>query len=74
MNIYCDATLKHVPKVLKILQKILLYYKKRVQLTGIRDRLLNNIDTANDRIGTNLTDRMIKFADVINRENVYVFN
>lgn len=63
-----------MPKVLKMLQNILLYYKKRVQLTGIRDTLLNNTDTANDRIGTNLTDRMIKFADVINRENVYVFN
>ena len=69
---YSDNMLKHFPKdALETFQETLLYSKKKVELTGDRDRRLNNTNTAADRTEANLTERITKFQNIIKENTVY---
>ena len=69
---YFDDMLKHLPKdALETFEVMLLYSKKKVELTGDRDRRLNNSNTAADRTNTNLTERITKFQNIIKENAAY---
>lgn len=66
--------LKHMPKdALKTFEKTILYSKKKVILTGNRDRRPNNSDDVNARAVEHLTNRIAKLTNVTGNENVYRF-
>ena len=63
--------LKHLPEIfLKKLQKTMLYSKKAVSYRGNIDRRTYGSNTAADITDYNLTDRIGKFAGVINAERI----
>ena len=71
---YSDALLKHMPKnSLKVIEKTLLYSKKKVELPTGEDR--KKVHTAqgavNERTDENLTQRITKFAAQL--QNTYYY-
>ena len=71
---YSDALLKHMPKnSLKVIEKTLLYSKKKVELPTGEDR--RKVHTAqgavNERTDENLTQRITKFAAQL--QNTYYY-
>ena len=69
---YSDSILKHLPeKSLKCIEKLLLFSKKKASDNGNIDRRANNSNTLANITDAKLTDRIDKFADVINSEKVY---
>ena len=61
--------LKCIPKdPLETLEKTLLYSRKAVKLPTNHDGRLHNNNTAVNRTDSNLTERITKFADVINKK------
>ena len=69
---YSDSILKHLPeKSLKCIEKLLLFGKKKASDNGNIDRRANNSNTLANITDAKLTDRIDKFADVINSEKVY---
>ena len=67
-----DDMTKHLPKVtLETFYTELLYSKKKVELTGNRDRRLNNNNTAANRTDENLTERITKFQNIIKENTIY---
>ena len=72
---YSDQILKHLPKdSLKLIEKDLLYSKKKVKLPDNRDRRRKFVAAggdANDRTDDNLDQRIEKFHDQL--ENTYYY-
>ena len=58
-------------KLLKAIQNLLVYSKKKVSYKSNTDRILNNSNTPAHRTDDNIDDRIAKLADVIKNEKVY---
>ena len=72
---YSDQILKHLPKdSLKLIEKDLLYSKKKVRISGNRDRRRKFVAAGgdvNDRTDDNIDDRIEKFHDQLEDTHYY---
>ena len=72
---YSDQILKHMPKdSLKLIENDLLYSKKKVKISGNRDRRRKFVAAggdANDRTDDNLDERIEKFHDQLENTHYY---
>ena len=72
---YSDQILKHLPKdSLKLIEKDLLFSKKKVQISGNRDRRRKFVAAggdADDRTDDNLDERIQKFHDQLENTRYY---
>ena len=60
-----------MPKdAVETLENTLLYSRKNVKLPTNQDRRLHNSNTAANRTDSNLTEKITKFADMINEQIV----